>query len=71
MLKNILKLAGAKELSKFDQKSMNGSGPLKPSNGGCCNPTNSCCTPCPTPTCPGWGNSSCQYLYTSGNLCCM
>ncbi len=70
MLKNILKLAGAVELSKHDQKSMNGSGPLKPSKG-CCNPANDCCTPCPTAECPGWGNSSCQFLYTTGGFCCI
>lgn len=76
MLKDILKLAGAKELSKYDQKSMYGSGPLKPS-GGCCNPGNDCCVPndgCDI-DCATWGSSSCQFLYSDPNTfpvpCCI
>ena len=70
MLRDILNLTGASELSKIDQKSMNGSGPLKPTKG-CCDPANDCCIPtsCPTPSCPSWGNTSCQFLYSSGSCC--
>ncbi len=70
MLRDILKLAGTKELSKYDQKSMNGSGPLQQSKG-CCNPALTCCTtnPAPWACSSAWGNSSCQFLYSNG--CCV
>lgn len=37
MLKNILKIAGVKELSKNEQKNVKG--------GACCNPEEQCCQP--------------------------
>jgi len=66
MLKNILKLNGAKQLTKGEQNEILGGGRLK--KRGCCDPANDCCVPQPIPdTCARAGCASndpnCQYAY--------
>ena len=56
MLKNILKLDGTQQLSKDEQKTIKGSGPIK-----------ALCPPEP-PVCPE-GNSDCQELIYFNTFC--
>lgn len=57
MIKSILKVKGAKVLSKADQKQIAGG-----ASGGCCNPELDCCFPAPGVWPPPYGG--CPWVYS-------
>jgi hypothetical protein len=68
-LKMMSNIAGARQLSKNEQKNVMGGACCK--TGGCCDPAAECCTiPVPgNPYC-GTNNGACQFLFPSVWIAC-